>query len=313
MTNKRSALLRVVMLALPVGLAAGCGGDGGGSGIRTPQTGVLFFSDWSTATGTSDAALRDTDKPIPWSNRWGGNGSLTVVSAAGLGFPSDMDNVLRVTQYQQDFDWVMANNLWSLPGVGESRAFRIYLRVTISDAQGDKGTVYASHHPIESTGASGSTSGGFYAWHFGSYNDGTFPILFSMNDPSYPYNGWTFGAPQYDHGGRDYDPAPLDKNTTYRLEWKFTRTAASTYSLDMRVYGPDDTTLLYDGNSTYAWGGNGQTLASDGDGLDVDDSKIVDMRLGTNGGGWTFTSPQYVYWGGFAVCADDWCGRYAAP
>lgn len=295
---------------LALAALVGCGGDGGSTGIRGPQTGVLFSSDWSTATGTSDDALRDTDKQIPWSERWGGNGSLTVVSASGRGFPSGMQNVLRVTQYQQDFDWVMANNLWNLPPVGGSLAFRIYIRNEIADAQGDKGTVYASHHPIESTGVDGSLTGAYYAWHFGSYSDGTFPLLFSMAQPTFPFNGWTFGAPAYDHGGRDYDPAPFDKNTTYRLEWKFTRTGSSRYALDMRVYGAGDQTLLYDRSSIYAWTGNGQTLETSGTGLDIDDSRMLDMRLGTNGGGWTFTSPQYVYWGGFAVCADDWCGPY---
>ena len=71
-----------------------------------------------------------------------------------------------------------------------------------------------------------------------------------------------------------------------------------------------DLTQLYDDSSTYAWTGNGETLASSGTNLNVDDRQMVDIRIGTNGGGWTFNAPQYIYWGGFAVCADDWCGPY---
>ncbi|HWA15908.1 MAG TPA: hypothetical protein VG817_05725 [Gemmatimonadales bacterium] len=308
MTRDRTGWLAAGALLL----AVGCGGGGSDSLIQGPPPPpgtILFSSDWSTSTGTSDNALLDGGKQNPWSSRWGGNGSLTVVSASGLGFPAGMTNVLRVTQYQQDFDWVMANNRWSLPEIGHALAFRVYLRNTVADSEGDKGTVYSSHHPIESTGSAGSTGGGYYVWHIGSYNDGTFPILFSMNNPAYPLNGWTFGAPQYSHGGRDYDPAPLDKNTTYRLEWKFTRTGTNRYSLSMRVYDQAGT-QLYDDSSTYAWTGNGETLASSGTNLNVDDRQMVDIRIGTNGGGWTFNAPQYIYWGGFAVCADDWCGPY---
>ena len=46
----------------------------------------------------------------------------------GLGFPTGMANVLRVGMGTGTFDWVEANNQWTLPAIGESRAFRLYLR-----------------------------------------------------------------------------------------------------------------------------------------------------------------------------------------
>ena len=57
-----------------------------------------------------------------------------------------------------------------------------------------------------------------------------------------------------------------------------------------------------------AWGGN--TLASDNTGFPLDAASITGMRVGINGG-FSATGTQYVYWGGFAVCAD-WCGAYSS-
>ncbi|HWA59392.1 MAG TPA: hypothetical protein VG692_19215 [Gemmatimonadales bacterium] len=269
---------------------------------------VLFHSDWSTGTGSSDGVIRDNGKAVPWSSRWGGNGSLSVVAASGLGFPATMTNVLRVQHYQQDFDWVMANNLWQLPAVGSAIYFRVYLRNTVGDNV-DAGSSYASTHPVESEGNPNGISGGYYAMHYGSYADGTFPFYVNVNNAAYPYNGWTPGAPSSTHGGRNYDPATLVKNTTYRVEWKFTRVAAGRYDLDMRIYGSDDKTLLFDRSNIFAWGGSRQTLATNGSNLPIDDAHMTELRIGINGG-FATPSPQFVYWGGFAVCANDWCGPY---
>jgi hypothetical protein len=269
----------------------------------------IFHSDWSTATGTTDAAIRDNGKSVPWSARWGGRGSLNVVSAGGLGFPLSMANVLRVQHYQQDFDWVMANNLWSVPAIGSSIYFRVYIRNTVAN-EVDAGSSYASTHPVESEGNPNGISGGYYAMHYGSYADGTFPFFVAMNNAAYPYNGWTPGAASSNHGGRNYDPATLIKNTTYRVEWKFTRTAANRYDFDMRIFGSDDKTLLFDQSNIFAWGGNRQTIATNGTGLSIDDSHVSDLRIGINGG-FATPSPQFVYWGGFAVCSEDWCGAYS--
>lgn len=267
----------------------------------TPASGsaVLFRSDWS-------GGLFDGGK---WT-RWGGKGSLAVVDAAGLGFPATMGSVLRVQHYQQDFDWVMANNKWSPPAIGSSIAFRVYLRNAVSDVV-DAGTAYASTHPVESEGGPNGISGQFYAIHYGSYTDGTYPFFLGVDQATYPLNGWTPGANASTHGGRSYDPATLKKNTTYRLEWKFTRVGTNAYDLDMRIVGPDDRTVLFDKTSIYAWGGDkSQTLAASGKALPIDAAHMSDLRFGINGG-FPTPSPQFVYWGGFAVCAD-WCGPYAA-
>jgi len=56
------------------------------------NAGVLFSSDWSTATGTSSTALRDGTK---WETSLNNGGGGEVISSVGLDFPTQ--NVLRVT------------------------------------------------------------------------------------------------------------------------------------------------------------------------------------------------------------------------
>jgi hypothetical protein len=252
---------------------------GGGTGS------ALFSSDWRSGD------LLDGGK---W-KRWGGQGILNIVSASGLGFPSGMTNVMRVAMGTGSFDWVEANGKWSLPAVGQSRSFRMYLRNNVGDINGG----WSSTHPVESKGTDGSIGGNFYAWHIGSNTNGTFPIALATSAP-YPRNYWTMA------NGTGSTLGTLNKQTTYRIEWKFTRTGGSQYSLDMRVYGADDRTMVGDRNTIEAWGGS--SLASNPNGITVDDAFMTGIRIGLNGG-FSASGSQYVYYGGFAVC-DDWCGAY---
>ena len=251
-----------------------------------PPTGsALFSSDWRTGD------LLDGGK---WA-RWGGASILSVVPASGLGFPAGMSNVLRVAMGTGSFDWVQANAKWSLPAVGQSRAFRLYLRNNVGNVSGG----WSSTHPVESKGTSGSISGNYYAWHWGSNADGTFPIAFA-DAASYPRNYWTTSNATGSTVGT------LQKQTTYRLEWKWTRTSTTAYTLDMRIIGADDRTVVADRNSIKAWGGS--TLASNPGGIPVADEFMTGIRLGLNGG-FSASGAQYVYYGAFAVCSD-WCGAY---
>lgn len=270
---------------------------------------AIFHSDWSSSTGSGDAAVRDANKSLPWQAHWQGSRVLlTVVPASGKGFPSGMTNIMRVMHWKQDFDWVMINNAWQTPAVGSSLYFRAYFRNEISNAT-DAGTGYASTHPLESTGSQGGLGGLYYSMKYGSFSDGTFPWLFDMGGPAYPFNAWSPGAPSSTHGGRSYDPGTLQKNTTYRFEWKLTRRAANAYDLDIRIYGQDNR-LLFDRNNIYAWtGSRSQTLAANGINLTIGDDRVRQLRIGLNGG-FATTNPEYVYWGGVAVCQDDWCGEY---
>jgi hypothetical protein len=251
--------------------------SGGGS--------TLFSSDWRSGD------LLDGGK---W-NRWGGQSILAVVPASGLGFPASMSNVMRVAMGTGSFDWIQANAKWTLPAVGESRAFRMYLRNNVGNVSGG----WAATHPVESQGTSGSISGNFYAWHLGSNTDGTFPVAFADEAP-WPRNYWTTS------NATNSTVGTLLKQTTYRLEWKWTRTGSSVYTLDLRIIGADDRTVVADRTTIKAWGGG--SLASNPGGIPVADQFMTGIRIGLNGG-FSASGAQYVYYGGFAVCSD-WCGAY---
>lgn len=246
---------------------------------------TLFSSDWASGD------LLDGGK---W-RRWGGQGILSIVSASGMGFPSTMARVMRVAMGTGSFDWVEADGKWSLPAVGQSRAFRLYIRNAVGNVDGG----WSATHPVESKGTDGSIAGNFYAWHLGSNADGTFPIALAVSAP-YPRNYWTIS------NATNTTVGTLKKQSTYRLEWKFTRTGGNQYSLDMRVYGADDRTLVADRNSIKAWGGG--ALASNAGGITVDDAFMTGIRIGLNGG-FSASGLNYVYYGGFAACSD-WCGAY---
>ncbi len=223
---------------------------------------------------------------------WGGTPVLTVVAAGGLGFPAAMSKVLRVQMGTGSFDWVEADGKWPMPAVGESRAYRIDFRNDVGAVDGG----WSATHPLESKGTDGGISGNYYALHVGSDVGATFPFAFATAAP-FPRNFYTINPTSADVGR-------LNKGTTYRLEWKWTRTGGSEYSLDMRITGPDDATVLYDSSSIEAWGGS--SLASDNTGFPLDDWAVTGVRVGVNGG-FSASGTQYVYWGGFAVCTD-WCG-----
>lgn len=248
----------------------------------TPSSGtaLLFDGTWTTlpTDGQTAGAWR----------RWGGQGSLALVDATGLGFPAKLTKVLRVVMGTGDFDWVETSGKWTLPAVGESRAYRVYFR----NAQTATGSNWAATHPVESKGTDGSISGNFYAWHIGSGGQ----WAFSPDGAGFPRNHFTVNPTASDLG-------TLPKNTTLRVEWKWTR-QASGYALDLRIYDQSGA-LLYDKQTIRAWGNSNPTLASNNTGFAVDDAAMTGIRFGINGG----AGAGYVYWGGFAVCAD-WCGAY---
>lgn len=295
--------VRSVRYNAPPYLAAG-----GGS----PDADTLFRSANSTALGSGDAALLDTNEPVPWTRHGGGTNVLAVVSATGKGMPPGVPNCLEVTHIAAPtpptFYWRCLDSIWGVPGLGQTLYIRSYRRVEIDDSEGV--LTYANTHPWESEGQTGSVNGNFWAKHYAGYGNGTYPELLAVDQASFPFNGWTPGGNSDPlHPG---DPMPLNTFTTYRFEEAWTRTGSGLYTLDMRIYGADDSTLLFDKNSIKAWGGtSGQTLAANGTNLPVDDAHITDLRIGINGG-FSPTVAQKVYWGPIRVRTAGWCGPYTA-
>jgi len=255
-----------------------------------PPTGVVvhFRTDWSTGNPLEGGLTR-----------WGGSPVAEVVDAVDKGFPAGMTKVVRVRMGTGSYDWLQAYQKWTLPAVGKSLSFRLYVLNDVSNAS-VSGNAYASTHPIESSGTAGSISGSYYTVKFGSRADGTYQWALTSPGSGYPKNWVTTTNSIQEEVGN------LPKFKVLMFEWKWTRTATSTYSLDMRITGPDGK-VVADNNNIGAWGG--RPLSNDNKGFVVTEAFMRGMRIGLNGGFGT-SRPEYMYYGGWAVC-NDWCGAWA--
>lgn len=267
---------------------AGGGGGGGGGGS------FVFASDWSTATGTSDAALRDTNKNPPWST-WrtaAGLPLLNVVQAGGLGFPSA--NALRTTLTGTQSSEVRAVDLWPQPAPGQSLYFRLYARFDIPDSYGNLSG--ASHHPIQPEPGSCP-----YEWEFqiGSFSDGTLEATFRFET-----SGAAFVLSRV-----------LRKFQTYRWEWAFHRQQSGSYKADIRIYDMAGNLVADDSDFISRWNPDYSTPMSTKDpNLTFSSQCIRRLMLGYNGAQWPSMSDSYTYYGGMAVrlsnSSSDWIGPY---
>jgi len=255
---------------------------------------ILFNSDWSTATGNSQAALRDTNKVVPWTSTWGGSADLQIVPATGLGFPTGMVNVMRVPVGSGAFGWVMANQIWQAPTLGNWIYIRIYLRIAFAGVVGG----YAATHPWESEGRESSVSGPYWAGHWGSQAD----------HRSYWFiDTGGFGSQWTTPDQTGSNPGTLDQDLTYRFELGFQK-ASPGYNVKMRIIGANDIDLLWDENTLESWGGG--PMVTEAVNQNLDDEHVSRLRLGINGG---FTSSEvYLYMGGVQVRSDQYPGAYAA-
>ena len=105
-----------------------------------PLGGVLFASDWGTATGTGMDAVRDMGARTPWTV--GGAAPLEVVATAdeGLDFPTA--NVLRVPN---SFAWVgfeVSAGYIPLLEVGDVLYLRHYRRILLTSGDNEHGTYF---------------------------------------------------------------------------------------------------------------------------------------------------------------------------
>ena len=188
--------------------------------------------------------------------------------------------------------------------VGETRYYRVYLRNDLYQSGVSVGS--SNHHPLE-TAYDGASTGGF-AWKFATNGDGTFPLYFviAYSTNPYPLYTWAKGNPT----------EKLLIGETYRLEWSVLKTATNTITLDMRLYNSSNT-LIWDKSNIRAQGRDDNVgcnfclLQDFGSNLNMDETKLTQIRFGTNGGGpWVFASTHYFYWGGVCVRNDTWCGAY---
>lgn len=270
-----------------------------------------FGSDWATDTGITSNALRD-------GTRWGAadnnSGRLAVVSVASLaglgtpvtGFPSGMANVLRVELASSGADDLTKTGIGSVMSVGESRSWRLWLAVAVSNGAGNY-TSITPNHPFEpATGNDANT----WNWNFGSRSTGLFPITLNFLETPWP-SRWHPANPQVD----------LTKFEAYRLEWMVTKTsdsggtgaatgtACGAYTASARIYDKNGT-LVYSDSTLYNQGA--VSLAAN-PAVRCVDTALQKVLVGNNGASTWVGLPagEYYYAGGLIVCTDaEWPGGY---
>lgn len=254
-----------------------------------PPQGILFRSDFSTGTGTSSSALRDTAKANPW-DLVGGQG-LEVVSAAGLDFPTT--NVLRVTALASSTGFATLRNTgMPVPANGQSRWYRFYARYTFPDNLEDNQT-----HPVQDGGAGSQINWEWAIMHnLGGAGRFTPSLQLHSNNPFADYR---------------WNPPSLPKGVTFRYEWQVTRVSDTTFNLRARIY--DTAGTLVRSDADFVNEGNTRTLAATPSLLFNNVNNLDGLNAGCNGiGGSAPPFPFiYGYQSAFAVSDTDWIGPYS--
>lgn len=187
------------------------------TGDAPPAITPLFFSEWPT-TGTSDAAITDSDK---WDdiNSPGGTG-LEVIAATGLDFPTT--NCLRVSALQASlgYAFLRVSDMPTL-AVDSRRYFRGYLRIAAatSAAVADPET-----HPHQDGNAASQINWGIWVYHnLGGAGKWTPQVRPQASANAWPNDRWQ-------------SDTALDKDATYRWEVMIHRTATATFKMETRWY-----------------------------------------------------------------------------
>lgn len=257
---------------------------------------LLWSSDWSAATGFSDNAVMDDGK---WDERRfdPNKVDLSVVTAASIGggWPTGMDNVLKVSYAPPVYDAtaeVEIHNRWAAMTSGDHLYGRVYVKTAFVNT--------------------GSQDG-----HFLQFEPGT------------PAFGWALKFGRGPNPPRMYEPQwALSKRTgaggsessnyylngfgteltdeVWRVEWHWEFISANRYRFDTRWYDAADA-LRYT-NNDFVYGDGPATLTSRDPLLILPDEWFRHIVIGNTGPNWT--DDGFVYWGGVCIRDDDWCGSY---
>lgn len=262
---------------------------------------VLFHSDWSTATGTSSAALYDTDKAKPWTDGWfDSNSTVVIAEGDSLDFPTPnvLANRLSTSMGGGQVKILERDDYFDPPAIGESIYFRFYRRIALPNSHTGDQTTHGFHDDTRCCSdmnlslTLSTTTSGTYGLEIGTGYAANDTIAFWSTPNS-----------------------ALQKFQTYRMEFRVHRVSHDGFKLEARVYDSSDQLVLSNQDFTATgWGARGNHSLADGKVLNFASSRgvnaLLDLRLGLNGIGGVSGTYPHGYWGAFAVCANDWCGPY---
>jgi hypothetical protein len=249
---------------------------------------VLFFSDWRTARGNSLQAVTDGGKWTFVSAEY--DQTMNIIASTGLDFPTA--NVYHVLMTASRSGWSeLRHTALPVPAAGQSRYYRWYMRISMPDGLVDDQTHPIQDNYLENWGFIVYNGGGGAGVPNGMWR----PEFWSLNS-GWPHDRWR--GPN------------LQKNQTYRIEMHIDRTGTTTYRMHVRIYNSanalvaDDSAIRDNAN---------QGLLSAAPTLTLGNVNALNgITAGNNGIGNNAPFPfTYGYQGGFAVCADTWCGPYS--
>jgi uncharacterized protein YjdB len=258
----------------------------------TPAGGVIFESNWSTATGTSNSAVRDGTR---WGNYWEFNNGdpvqlLSVVAAGPAGYP----NALRVLQRgATGYAAVVQQDNLLLPS--KDYYVRFYMRNDDTSPSGD--------HIVTPD----------------IYNYGNLTYIRKMSGS----NGWQFVISMYGcdavypfiHMGPD---VTLALGTWYRFEYFVHFVDPTHMQVHVRVYNASGTQILGDADfrqedwGAATWNGRSDwTLASlynAGYRFCTDPVPLQSFAMGNNGQQGSVDTGLFWYFAGVQIRTDRWPG-----
>lgn len=260
---------------------------------------LVFASDWSTATGNNDNAVRDGGKWTSSQNIANPSADrVTVLAQSGLGldFPAAMANVLaiRYENATDTFCGIFGSNLWTLPAIGSSLFTRCYFRHTIS------GSHSFEHHPSQAcASAGGCCPDGWWKMDKGS----TINFSVAVAEGTGSQHKWT---------------TQISRGQTYRLEEEYARTGTNTFTMHLRLYNSSNVLIADDDDFDCTFHGPGQHLLSSNPSITVNNLTcyrnriLVNQGVGFNGSGSDDPNNNRIFYGGMAASHTAWCGAYSA-
>ncbi len=267
-------------------------------------SGFVFNSDWSTATGGSQAALSDANKAKPWTVILNNANLMQVVSTSSEGLDFPTTNVLKITADNGGSGIVpgaqpqfrTTDNYIPIPQVGESIFYRYYLRIEVPDSYTDDPSTHGTQD------ADGFNQRN-WMHQVQTRSDGTYDLRIAVTNGANS-NAW----PDF------FWKVNLNKRQTYRIEQEVERISSGQFLLHARVYNAAGQLVFSDDDFENA---NGSASLDTGVPLNLGllgAASLGAFRTGLNSlvgthapGTFPFT---FGYIGGVAICRTNWCGPY---